>query len=94
MEVEGAQGAVNLIGFAEADDGGGDGGVVESPGEGDFTGCFAVGLTDFGEEIDEGEIAGEVGFLEIFIAAAPVVGGEMEGAFASHFAGEQSGAHG
>ena len=82
------------MGVAAADDGGGDGWLVEGPGDGDDAGLNAVAGTDLLEEIGEFQVAGELGFLELFAVEDVVVFWHGLDAFAGHGSGEQAALHG
>ncbi len=56
LYIERGDGFVQLGHFAGADDGGGDAGLRENPGERDLRVADAVLLRDFGDPIDNGEI--------------------------------------
>lgn len=95
-EVEGCGGknAVDLLGAAAADDRGGDGGVVEGPGDGDDAGFDVVTLADGAEQVDEFKVAGDEGFLELFGVATEIVLRHFGDAVFGHGAGEKAGLHG
>ena len=60
LYVDGGYGVFEVIGFGGADDGGGDGGFVEHPGQGDLGGWEIAFAGDLVYAIDDGlvDIAG------------------------------------
>ena len=79
---------------AAADDGCGDGRVVERPGDGDDAGGDVVAGADLFELVGYGEVAGEQRLLVVLRVAAEVVCGEGGDALFGHGSGEQAGVHG
>src|SRR5882762_3289949 len=75
-EVSGWEDSFDLLGVASANDGRGDGRVVERPGDGDDSGADAVARADGFEEVGDRKVAGEQRLLVVLRVAAEVVLGE------------------
>src|ERR1700731_3463982 len=93
-ECDGGDDAFNLFGVAAADDGCGDGGIVERPGDGDDARGYFVTCADGFEEVGDGEVAGEERLLVVLCVAAEVVRGEGGCTLFGPGSGEQAGVHG
>ncbi len=65
--------AFDLLRAAAAYDSGGDGGMMQRPGNGDDAGFDVVRLADFAEEFYETKIAAQARLVEFGSAAPPVV---------------------
>src|SRR5438552_13244271 len=89
-----AHNAFGLLSVARANDGSGDGGMTQRPGDGHFAGSAAVTRADLAKAFDEFKVFRKGRFAKFRIAAAKIVGGQGGGAFAGHRAREKSGSHG
>src|SRR3712207_1941584 len=69
--------AIDLVWPPPADDGRGDGGVAQGPGDGDLARRPAVSLPDLAQQLDQFQVLREPRLLEVRVVAAPVVGGEI-----------------
>src|SRR5579883_44807 len=94
MKFAGAHHAVDLFRAASSNDSAGNGGIAQRPCDGDFARTTAVPRADFAELFNEGQIFGELGFLEFGIAATEIIRGKGGGALAGHAAGQHTGEHG
>ena len=65
--------AFHLLRAAAADDGCGNGGMMQRPGYRDNAGLDIVWLPDFAENFDQAEIAGQTRLVELDCTSAPVV---------------------
>ena len=72
-EVQSARDASNLLRLAHADNGRGDCGIVQCPGDGDLTRRPAMPVADLTKQFDKLKIAREFGLLKLDILPAPVI---------------------
>ncbi len=69
--------AVDLVRPTAPDDGGRHGRVPQGPGDGYLGGRGVVAPPDLAQLLDELEVLGELGLLEVLGVAPPVVGGKF-----------------
>src|ERR1700693_4108028 len=85
--------SLGLAGVAGSDDGSGYSGMVESPGDCEFTDGAIVPVGNFAQAIDQRQIAGEIRFGEIGMQPAPIVFREPGRTLAGHGAGQEARGH-
>src|SRR6267143_163108 len=93
LQFTSAHDAFGLLRVARANNGAGDSGMAQSPGDGDFTGCTPVAYADLAQALDEFEIFRQAWLAKFRTAAAKIIGRQRGGALASHGPGEQAGGH-
>ena len=90
MKVQRADYAGGLFGTAHADDGSRDRRVEQGPRDGYLPRSAAMAGADFLHPVGQGEVAGELGFLEGRGAAPEIVLWHGCDAFTRHLASEQA----
>src|SRR5712664_1095219 len=85
--------AFGLLGVARANNGAGDSGIAQGPGDGDFTRSARMACADLSQAVDEFEIFRQAWLAKFRTAAAKIIGRQCGGARAGHGPGEQAGGH-
>src|SRR6266850_491088 len=88
-----AHDAFGLLGVARANNGAGDSGMAQGPGDGDFTGGTPMACAHLAQALDEFDIFRQAWLAKFRTAAAKIIGWQRGGALASHGPGEQAGGH-
>src|SRR5712664_242867 len=93
LQFPSAHDAFGLLGVTRANNGAGDSGIAQGPGDGDFTRGAAMACADLAQALDEFEIFRQAWLAKFRTAAAKIIRRQCGGALASHCSGEQAGGH-
>src|SRR6267378_3149738 len=93
LQFTSAHDAFGLLGVARANNGAGDSGMAQGPGDGDFTGGTPMACALLAQALDEFDIFRQAWLAKFRTAAAKIIGWQRGGALASHGPGEQAGGH-
>src|SRR6267142_606214 len=93
LDFAGAHDFFGLLSIARSDDGAGDGGKAQGPGDGDRAWNGLVTRGDFFQALDEFKVFGKARLAKFRVVPAPIVFRELGDALAGHCAGEQAGCH-
>src|SRR6266481_3491753 len=93
LDFAGAHDFFGLVSVARADDGAGDGGKAQGPGNGDRAWNGLVTYGDSFQTLDQVKIFGKARFAKFRTVPAPIVFRELGDALAGHCAGEYAGGH-
>src|SRR5712664_2581 len=93
LQFPSAHDAFGLLGVTRANNGAGDSGIAQGPGDGNLTRGAPMALADLAQALDEFEIFRQAWLAKFRTAAAKIIERQCGGARAGHGPGEQAGGH-